>query len=160
MRSDNNYKWLFALVVGVLIGIFIGKYITSAPSKDTKVMVTIKRDSVITKKDTMYVKTKPLNDHTLLAELKKNNIQHPNIVLAQAKLETGHYQSAVCKSKHNLFGLKCGKSYRNYRHWSESVKAYKKLIQTRYNGGSYFAFLDRIGYSENPNYVNELKNLI
>lgn len=41
----------------------------------------------------------------LLAEIKKNNIKFPKIVLAQAILETGWFKSSVCRNKHNLFGL-------------------------------------------------------
>lgn len=163
MRSNNTYKWLFCLVLGVLLGIFVGRYTASAPQKDTKVEVVVKKDSVVTKKDTLYVKrvTKPsLNDHTLLAELKLNHIKHADIVLAQAKLETGHYKSNVCKTHNNLFGLKRGNGYRSYSHWTESVKAYKRLIQSRYSGGNYYVFLKHIGYSNDPYYTNRLKNLV
>ena len=41
----------------------------------------------------------------LIAEIRKNNIKHPKIVLAQAILETGWFKSSVCRKKHNLFGL-------------------------------------------------------
>lgn len=41
----------------------------------------------------------------LLAEIRRNGIRHPKIVLAQAILETGWFRSSVCRNKHNLFGL-------------------------------------------------------
>lgn len=62
----------------------------------------------------------------LIAEIKKNNIKYPKIVLAQAILETGWFKSSICRNKHNLFGLtnpRTGKYY-EFNHWTESVKAY------------------------------------
>ena len=41
----------------------------------------------------------------LYAEIIRNGIRHPKIVLAQAILETGWFTSPVCRNKHNLFGL-------------------------------------------------------
>ena len=52
----------------------------------------------------------------------------------------------------------------NYEHWSGSIKSYKK-IQTRYNYDSthtkehYYNFLIKIGYAEDPEYINKLKNI-
>jgi len=93
----------------------------------------------------------------LLAELERQEIKHPHIVLAQAKHETGNFTSKVCKTKNNLFGLRKGNSYRSYSSWQECVTAYKTLIQSRYNGGDYYQFLQRIGYAEDPHYIKRLK---
>ena len=101
-----------------------------------------------------------LNDSTLMAELVKNDIKYPQIVLAQAKLETGNYKSKLCRVHGNLFGLNSRKGYRKYGHWTESVKAYKKLIQSRYKGGDYYAFLTKIGYAEDKNYIRKLKKIV
>lgn len=87
-------------------------------------------------------------------------IHHKEIVYAQAILETGHFKSGGCRKGHNLFGLR-GKHYHRYRHWSESVKAYKEKIQNRYRPGEdYYKFLKRIHYAEDPNYINLLKSIV
>lgn len=70
----------------------------------------------------------------LMEALEYYEIHHKEIVYAQAILETGHFKSGGCKKGNNLFGLR-GKHYHRYKHWSESVKAYKEKIQSRYRPG-------------------------
>ena len=91
----------------------------------------------------------------LYAEIIRNGIRHPKIVLAQAILETRWFTSPVCRNKHNLFGLtnpRTGK-YFEFGHWTESVRAYYTKVQYRYKGGNYLLWLRDIGYAEDPNYV-------
>lgn len=98
----------------------------------------------------------------LIAEIKKNNIKYPKIVLAQAILETGWFKSSVCRNMHNLFGLtnpRTGKYY-EFNHWTESVKAYYTKVQHRYTGGNYLLWLDKIGYAEEKTYVRALIKLL
>lgn len=93
----------------------------------------------------------------VLSEIKRQGIPHPNIVLAQARLETGNFKSDRCRRDHNLFGMKRGRRYAKYGHWRESVKDYKQRISSRYRGGDYYAFLRRIGYASDPAYTAKLK---
>lgn len=91
----------------------------------------------------------------LIAEIERNNIRYPKIVLAQAILETGWLTSSVCHNKHNLFGLtnpRTGKYY-EFNHWTESVRAYYTKVQYRYKGGNYLLWLKKIGYAEDPGYI-------
>lgn len=88
------------------------------------------------------------------------NVHHKEIVYAQAILETGHFKSEGCRKGNNLFGLR-GKYYYRYKHWSESVKAYREKIQIRYKPGEdYYKFLKRIHYAEDPQYINILKRIV
>ena len=98
-------------------------------------------------------------DQQVLQELKKHNIKHPHIVLAQAKLETGNYTSVLCKKHGNLFGLKKGKSYAKFTDWRQSVKAYKDKVQYKYKGGDYYVFLRKIGYASDPKYIIKVKKI-
>lgn len=167
IKQQKNFTllvFLFGIILGLLINNFIPK-----PNPKLDVIINIKENKtvdsskVVTKK-TIHrqkkVSMEPLSDNTLMKELKKENIQYPKIVLAQAKLETGNYTSKVSKTHNNLFGLRKGNKYRHFKHWSESVKAYKKLIQSRYNGGNYYVFLEKIGYAEDETYVNKLKSFV
>lgn len=94
----------------------------------------------------------------LLAEIKRNGIRHPKIVLAQAILETGWFRSSVCRNKHNLFGLTNPrtKTYYEFNHWTESVRAYYTKVQYRYKGGNYLLWLRDIGYAEDPGYIHAI----
>lgn len=98
----------------------------------------------------------------LYEEIIRNGIRHPKIVLAQAILETGWFRSSVCRNKNNLFGLTNPrtKKYYEFRHWTESVRAYYTTVQYRYKGGNYLLWLDEIDYAEDPNYVSSVISIL
>lgn len=93
-------------------------------------------------------------------ELKRQGVPHWNIVLAQARLETGNFTSRLCKENKNLFGIKHGNRYARYKRWQDSVADYKKRISSRYKGGNYMLFLKRIGYAKDEAYNRKLNNII
>lgn len=94
------------------------------------------------------------------AEIHRQGIPHPQIVLAQARLETGNFKSDRCRRDHNLFGIKHGKRYARYARWQDSVADYKRRISSRYQGGDYYAFLKRIGYAKDPQYQSKVKHIV
>ena len=90
------------------------------------------------------------------------DIKHPTIVKAQAILETAHFSSDLCVKNNNLFGLYDNKNkrYYSYNHWWESIEAYKKLIQKKYdNSKYYYMFLEDIKYAKDKEYINKLKEI-
>lgn len=95
----------------------------------------------------------------VLQEIKRQNIPHPAVVLAQARLETGNFKSDYYRRTRNLFGIKKGGKYAIYRNWRDSVMDYKRLVSSRYDGGSYYSFLRRINYASDPNYIGKLKEI-
>lgn len=95
----------------------------------------------------------------VLKELHRHQVPHPNIVLAQARLESGNFKSDFYKRTNNLFGLKKGGRYATYKTWRDSIKDYKIRISSRYNGGSYYKFLTRIGYAKDKEYNKKLKKI-
>jgi hypothetical protein len=74
-----------------------------------------------------------INDSILYAFLKDNNAWYPEILLKQAKLESGNYTSDVYINANNLYGMKkvgkrqttqlntTYKGYGCYTNWCESV---------------------------------------
>lgn len=95
----------------------------------------------------------------VLQEIKRQNIPHPAIVLAQARLETGNFKSDYYLRTKNLFGIKKKGKYAIYDDWRDGVREYKRLVSSRYNGGSYYSFLRRINYASDPNYIGKLKKI-
>lgn len=93
-------------------------------------------------------------------ELVRQGVPHAQIVLAQARLESGNFTSRRCREDHNLFGMKKGKRYAKYKHWRESVADYKQRISSRYQGGDYYDFLSRIGYAKDPAYPEKVKKVV
>lgn len=147
---------LIGLFLGILISILLVPKIS--PKQDIKVEIITKDSVKVTPK--VESNNKTLNESNLKAELAKHKIPHSNIVLAQAKLETGNFKSDLVKSHQNIFGLKIGNKYRKYAHWTKCVEDYNNRISKRYTGGDYYAFLNRIGYAENPNYTKLLKDMV
>lgn len=104
-----------------------------------------------------------LNQHTLYIALLDSGILHPNIVHAQAILETGYFKSKVCLDYNNLFGLYNSRKgeYFKFNHWRESISAYKKYIEVKYTSpADYLVFLDRVGYAEDPAYIPKVKTIM
>ena len=157
----KNKARLIYLLIGTIIGVITGTIVSSmyheckVPSLNEEVNYTkIKQPEFLTS-------TNPESD--LIDVLNYYGVQHPNIVYAQAILETGHFRSKVCREYNNLFGLynSRAKDYYKFDHWSESVVAYLDFIQDRYKPpNDYYKFLLDIGYAEDPKYINKLKRIV
>lgn len=144
-----------AIFILMLFTVTKQRYPTEPPKVDTVRIVEYKY------RNPSFLEKGP--EEGLEEALNYYGIKHPEIVKAQAVLETGHFSSEVCRGKNNLFGLYDSKNKRYYEfdHWSESVLAYKKYIQNRYKSdSSYYRFLSSIKYASDPNYVREVKKIV
>lgn len=111
--------------------------------------------------DTSFL-SKELNDSILYLALVHYEIKEPKIVLAQAKLESGNFTSTLFKKKNNFLGLYNSRKrqYFEFDHWSECILAYKRMIEYKHREGEdYYHFLDRIGYAEDPNYLDKVRRI-
>lgn len=103
-----------------------------------------------------------LSKENLYSELVAQEIDYPEIVLAQALLETDNFKSYSCKVRNNLFGLmrKDG-IYMEFDHWTNSVHAYKKYIQ-KYKEvpNDYYKYLNDLGYVKDSIYIIRVKEII
>lgn len=97
------------------------------------------------------------NETALKNEIKMNNIKFPEIVYAQARLETGNFTSNYFKNRNNLFGFRNRKGYMFFKSWKDCVKFYADWQNKYYNEGDYYDFLIFINYAEDKNYINKLK---
>ena len=152
----NKYLlYIITFFIGMLLGMaFLWHYYTVSESlKDKK-----ESEKICVKWRTEHFK---LTNENLYNELIAQEIDYPEIVLAQAILETGNYTSYSCRERNNLFGLrKRDGSYMTFDHWTNSVHAYKKYIQ-KYKTvpENYYKFLDDLGYAEDSIYVLRVKSV-
>ena len=153
---------LIMLLVGC-IGFFLGRLFESAnptPTSEKELKVLIEQTDVFTKEKFM--------DY-----LKELNVRFPEIVYAQAVLETGNFQSEVFKANKNLFGMKeasirattnhgTNLNHAVYNHWRESVLDYA-LYQCSYlsdlkSKSEYYNYLSQY-YAEDKTYVSKVKEI-
>lgn len=161
-------KWLKALIVAatvvpwsVVIALLLQvKSIVSQQPKVETVSVIEVADTIINEQPKFFSQTPK---EGLEEALSYYGLEHKDIVYAQAVLETGHFKSKVCLKYNNLFGLYNSKEKRYYefKHWTESVVAYKEWIQKKYQPpNNYYAFLEEINYAEEKSYTRLLKEIV
>lgn len=114
----------------------------------------------------------------LYEQIKALGIKFPDVVFAQAVLETGHFSSVLFKKANNLFGMKkptkretlankdtTMKGYAVFPDWTISVNDYLLWQEHALRKGDvktkrqYLALLDRI-YAEDGKYIYRLNNIM
>lgn len=145
---------LFTLSIVFILGLFFGYHLRNGKNNSKE-----KEQTECVIKPTFFSQTPK---EGLKEALNYYNIQHKDIVYAQAVLETGHFKSKGCVEDNNLFGLYNSRKgeYHKFNHWHESVKAYKEWIQSKYDGKKdYYDFLISICYAQDSNYVKVVKTI-
>lgn len=164
MDAKINKIWFFSgIAIGFIVGC-IGIAISLKPKIDFyKTQITELENqlsrAIISEPDFMYQSPR----EGLKEALEYFDIKNPDIVYAQAILETGNFKSNLCIYNNNLFGLYDSKNkrYHKFNHWTESVIAYRDWIQYKYNlKEDYYDFLKRINYAEDTLYINKLKYIV
>ena len=142
------------LIIGItgiaLVSIFMMFRLIQSSEEPTR---TLHKPTLLT--DTVKIDT--FSEANLILYMHELKIKAPNIVLAQAKLETGNFTSYLFEVSHNLFGFRGFRGYYNYKSWQCSVVAYKEWQDKNYKGGSYYDFLESIGYATDSLYCYKLK---
>ena len=114
------------------------------------------------------------SQQALVEELKRLNVRFPHIILAQAILETGYYDSRIYHENNNLFGMKEARArattargtqlgHAFYDNWKESVTDYA-LYQAAYlnklrTEKKYLNYLEK-NYAEAKDYDKMLVEII
>lgn len=119
-----------------------------------------KFEQTLKKKETKdTLKSLKLTHENVYKVLLLKGIKHPDIVMAQICLESGHFTSNYTKKYNNIFGIYKKGKIKSYKHWTDGVDDYKKYFTNRYKGGCYYSFLTRIGYAADPNYIIKIKKV-
>jgi len=151
---------LITFVIGVVIGITAaGLSYNTGPIQQTMETNDEQEEETI---DTLLFVWRDshhhLSEENVLKELIAQDIDYPEIVLAQALIETGNFSSMSCTKDNNLFGLrKYDLSYWKFSNWTESVRFYKDKIQKyKEKPKDYYAFLERLPYAESQTYIQTI----
>ena len=160
--KNNILSAILGLILGVLLSIIV------------LYLVVVSTDPVYAKETTYIIEegtslpTDPVAlfnqspEEGLIEALDYYGIQYPEIVYAQALLETGHFKSKLCTQYNNLFGLYNSRtrSYYRFDNWWDSVIAYRDKVQYKYKGNTdYYTFLVNLPYATDPNYIRKIKQL-
>lgn len=123
-----------------------------------------------------YAQDLALTKKALWEKINEVGIKFPEIVFAQALLESGDLNSRLCRIHNNLFGMKLPEKretlafgaakggYAKYKDWTHSVEDYV-LFQNYvfrkkdYSKTEYLAYIGRY-YSATPNYITRLKRVL
>lgn len=107
-------------------------------------------------------------------QLIKVGIAYPDVVLAQAKIETGNFTSKIFRENNNMFGMKLperrqttavgeSRNHAKYTSWVQSIIDYKlwqdEMIHRAPTKRAYLAYLRR-NYAEDKNYIKKIKQII
>ncbi len=140
----------------------------------TRSFKTVYKETTVTEYKTKYVVKKEKFSEAKLKEfILELNLKFPEIVLAQAKLESGNFKSRAFIQQNNIFGMHVARQrptlakkgsglLAKYNTWKESVIDYAFLVADRLRKidtrEEYFAYLDQ-NY-DIPGYSNKLKRFL
>jgi uncharacterized FlgJ-related protein len=152
---------------GAAVGLLLVFGFTSNPANEVQ-NLSQEEKLIVVREYNEFSETK------LIEKITELNFKYPYIILAQAKLESGHFKSTIFLENNNMFGMKEAKLRANlakgtnrghayYETWQESVidyalyySSYLRSIKTE---GEYFEYL-RQNYAEDLTYVQRLKQII
>ena len=122
-----------------------------------------------------YKETNIFTEYNLFSYIKEVGIKYPEIVMAQARLESGaNFNSKLFRTTFNLFGMRishrrrsCAIGAKNgfsvYKSWKHSVQDYKlwqdEMIHKAPTKESYLLYLKR-NYAQNVQYMHLLKKML
>lgn len=144
---------LVSIILGSVTGYSLHHWIHDSRNVDNEVILLPEHP---------FYLLEEVNEEVLYNTLKHYGFPNPAAITAQAVLESGNFKSRLCIRHNNLFGLYNSrkKSYFKFDSWISCVFAYKDFILNKYKEGEdYYGFLSRIGYAEDPNYVEKVKKL-
>jgi hypothetical protein len=120
------------------------------------------------------VSNKPFSVENLKSEIVKQGIKYPNIVLAQATWESGHFKSDIFKENNNLFGMKKpsvrktlatgeNRGHATFKNWVDSVIDYKMFQdQNGYSNLSVKDYMTKLEkqYCPGCDYANKITKMM
>jgi len=171
MYKFNSDKLIYEKVnvrkyIGIIALSFITVFVLSSFMLKEVIFVRAEKEIVL-KTDDSFSKEK------LFLEIDKYSFKYPDIVKAQAVVESGHFKSPVFKQNNNMFGMReamvrittaegSNLNHAYYVDWKYCV-ADRALYEAQYlsklSREEYFSYLDQT-YAEGKGYSKLLKQVI
>lgn len=168
-------KWTAAIV---LLGV-IAYSVMWLERKTINALVEFTKEAVVIESDcidiVIYVHEvgkQEINAEGVLTLLDILNVEHPHIVFAQMRLESGNFKSDLAKNNNNFFGMKyprqratvakgVDRGYAYYRSWSYSVLDYAIWQRIYASGLTEEEYLEMLSekYAEDKAYVRKVKSV-
>jgi uncharacterized FlgJ-related protein len=152
--------------IGMIVLSFLTIFILSSFIWKEVVVVQAEKEVVI-KTNEDFTKEK------FLKEIEKYSFKYPDIIIAQALVESSHFKSPVFIENNNMFGMREAKArittskgsnlkHAYYENWKDCLVD-RALYEARYlsklSREEYFKYLDDT-YAEGKGYSNLLKKII
>lgn len=171
MYKFNSEKLAYEKVnvrkyIGMIALSFLAIFILSSFIWKEVVVVNAEKEVVIKTNDSF-------SKEKLFLEIDKYSFKYPDIVKAQAMVESGHFKSPVFQQNHNMFGMReaivrittaegSNLNHAYYTDWKYCV-ADRALYEAQYlsklSREEYFSYLDQV-YAEGKGYSKLLKQVI
>lgn len=186
LNKNNTFKFILNSVA-MLITIFVLSSFIEFREKPKEIIHFVKNENFnypilgqIKIEMKMKIDSTDLNENlefsrkNLMCYIEELEIKFPEIVMAQAILESGHFKSKLFKNNNNLFGFRQAKrrettsigtknGYAYYKSWKECVIDYqmysKRYLSHIKTEEDYIKYLNK-HYSESKNYGIVLKKII
>lgn len=160
--KDTRFSWFAAIVIAVMV--FSLSFAVGYCSNTTKVTDTI--DSIQTHTDTLVLTDLKMSRDNFFLVCNVLEIKFPEVVYAQARLESGNFTSAHFKNRNNCLGIYDSKRkrYMSFNHWTDCLLAYRDKVQYRYKRNSdredYLRWLVETGYAQDHNYISKVRKML
>jgi hypothetical protein len=181
-RVNGWYKLLLGVVIVfgliALVVTTIFNYRINSISEELNALKTPKNEVISHNKDilTSYAWVEqqskmPVTDETALCFMQQIGIEHPHIVLAQMKLESGNYTSKLALENNNYFGMKQPRKratttigekngYASYKSWVHSVLDYALWQKEYARSLTEVEYLDSLTtYAEDSSYKSKVQQI-
>jgi uncharacterized FlgJ-related protein len=124
---------------------------------------------------TSFTYVERLDHKSLYNEILEQNLEFPEVVFAQAILESNNFKSDICRNNYNLFGMRVAKSrktfaigkrkgYAKFKDYGYSISDYALyqemvLKKKKHTKSSYIKYIST-KYSRDPGYTNKIKKIM
>lgn len=171
------------VIVYALFGIFIigvcvwgitqdYKYGGNPQVEETEEVIEVNQDAIDLVIYVHEVGKQEISAESVLTLLDALNVEHPHIVFAQMRLESGNFKSDLAKNNNNFFGMKyprqrataaqgADRGYAYYRSWSYSILDYAIWQRIYASGLTEDEYLEMLSekYAEDKAYVRKVKSI-